>query len=167
MSCFDAGSRSWHSAMSCVALHIPGVATSMLGYSLATFPRQQLLPNAVSCDIRALAGSWAVTAESLPSWKARLPRVPRCCGQRGGQWPRQLQPVPICAARPPEAPARAEPGQEQGEAFVLNWAMLTPEQPHLLWGKGLAEASSRLDVMSQATLNYISLDFIYCALLKP
>lgn len=45
--------------------------------------------------------------------------------------------------------------------------MLTPEQPHLLWGKGLAEASSRLDVMSQATLNYISLDFIYCALLKP
>lgn len=45
--------------------------------------------------------------------------------------------------------------------------MLTPEQPHLLWGKGLAEASSRLDVMSQATLSYISLDFIYCALLKP
>lgn len=123
--------------MSCVTLHIPTVTASMLGYSLATFLWQQLLPNAVSCGIHALTGSWAVTIESLLSRKASLPWSPMLLPLLwGGHWPQQLQHLPLSAAWPSEALAAAVTGQDTGEAFLPNWAVLAAEEPHLLWGKG-------------------------------
>lgn len=78
--------------------------------------------------------------------KPGSPSLPCCCpscGEQGGQWPRQLQHLPICAAWPPEALAVTATSQlwvlqsrRQEKLFLPNWAMLAAEQLHLLWGKG-------------------------------
>ena len=132
--------------MSCVTLHIPTVAASMLGYSLATFLWQQLLPNTVSCHIHALTQSWAVVVESLPSWKARLPwsltLLPLLWGTGRTLASAAAASSHLCywgsrsIGSCCHIPALGVTGQETGEAFSPNWAVLAAEQPHLLWGKG-------------------------------
>lgn len=157
--------------MSCVTLHIPTVAASTLSYSLATFLWQQLLPNAVSCNIRALTGSWAVTVESLLLRKARLPWSPTLLSLLRGAG-RALAPAAAasshlrCAASRGigsrcHIPALGVTGQETGETFLPNWAMLAARQPRLLWGKGCGLDGSLqqagLDVPSHPRLDLFRL----------
>lgn len=120
-------------------------------------------------------GSWAVTVTALWSQKAGLP----CCPTprpllRGGHW-LQLLHLPNRAARPLEASAAAAmsqlwllQGRRRERPFLPKWATLAAEQPLCAGEKAvvLTEASSRLGLVTQATLDYILLAFICCALLK-
>lgn len=159
-----------------VTLHIPTVWASMLSYFLAIFLWQQLLPNAVSCDIHVLTKSWAVTVKSLLSQKARLPWSPMLLhllwGVGRATAPAAAASCHLCclASRGTGScyyiSALGATGQETREAFLPNWAMIAAEWSHLLWRKGWGHDGSLqqagFDVQGHSRLDLFRLFFSVC-----